>query len=90
MFAVPALLLCVSGHASAQDVIISEIMFNPDGDENAREFVEIMNRSEADISIEGWMAGDGAAWDEIIPAADRRHPSDHRAQSLRGPDYHLL
>jgi hypothetical protein len=60
--------ISVMATAAAQDIVITEIMFNPDGDENAREFVEVMNRSDADVSLAGWLIGDGAAWDEIIPA----------------------
>lgn len=49
-------------------LVISEIMFNPDGDENAREFVEILNLSGAPASIEGCRIGDGEAFDPIAPA----------------------
>ena len=55
--------------SAAQDIVITEVMFNPDGDENAREYVEVMNRSDTGVSLAGWLIGDGAAWDEIIPVA---------------------
>ena len=66
-----AAILCFPALAkteSAESIIISEIMFNPDGDENAREFVEIQNLSGADISLEGFSIGDGAGFDKLIPA----------------------
>ena len=50
--------------------VISEIMFNPDGDENAREYVELFNLSGEPVSIEGYLIGDGTGYDEIIPAQD--------------------
>ena len=52
-----ALILGVSTSLAASDVIINEIMINPDGDENAREYVEIMNRSDAAVSLAGWLIG---------------------------------
>ena len=54
--------------SSAQDVVISEIMFNPDGDENAREYVEIFNRSNSPRSLEGFFISDGQAFDILVPA----------------------
>ena len=50
-------------------LVISEIMFNPDGDENAREFVELQNLSGGPFSLEGCRIGDGGAFDPIAPAA---------------------
>jgi len=55
-------------YAYSQQLIISEVMFNPDGNENAREFVEILNLSEEDIMLEGFLIGDSTAFDPIIPA----------------------
>jgi hypothetical protein len=49
-------------------LVISEIMFNPGGDENAREFVEIFNRSNAPVSLEGFRIGDSSALDIVVPA----------------------
>ena len=58
-------------HASQTSAIpslqISEIMFNPDGDENAREFVEMYNPGDVPVELTGWMIGDNDALDDIIP-----------------------
>jgi hypothetical protein len=54
--------------AELPPLVISEIMFNPDGDENAREFVELQNLSGGPVSLEGCRVGDGAAFDPIVPA----------------------
>lgn len=51
--------------AQSPDVVISEIMFNPDGDENAREYVEVYNRSDSPVSFEGCRIGDGSAFDLV-------------------------
>lgn len=55
-------------HAHSLTPVISEIMFNPSGNENAREFVEIINLAEEPVSLEGWFIGDGTALDSIVPA----------------------
>ncbi len=64
IFAIIALFDSVS---QAQDIVITEIMFNPNGNENAREFVEIFNRGNEDVSIEGYLIGDGTGFDTIVP-----------------------
>ncbi|MFC1541660.1 lamin tail domain-containing protein [Candidatus Latescibacterota bacterium] len=64
------LVLLSAVYSHAQMLVISEIMFNPDGDENAREYVEICNLSESDLSLEGFFIGDGEGFDSIIPARD--------------------
>jgi len=51
-------------------LVINEIMFNPDGDENAREFVELLNLSEEPVSLEGFIVGGGAGFDSIFPARE--------------------
>ena len=59
-----ALFLWTAG-ASAR-VVISEVMFNPDGNENAREFVELHNTGDAPVSLEGCRIGDGTAFDDLV------------------------
>lgn len=48
-------------------VIISEVMYNPAGSEQANEFVELFNLSAMDsVSLVGWRIGERSALDEII------------------------
>ena len=54
-------------YSFARSFIISEVMFNPNGNENAREFVEILNLSEDDLSLEGFLIGDETGFDTVIP-----------------------
>ncbi len=61
----PALAWSVPAAASPPDVVVSEVMFNPDGDENAREYVEMYNRSGTAVSLEGFRIGDGTAFDLV-------------------------
>ncbi|MDP2983716.1 MAG: lamin tail domain-containing protein [Candidatus Latescibacter sp.] len=53
--------------AFSATLVINEIMFNPNGNENAREYVEIMNRSDQPVSLEGCFIGQGDSFDKIIP-----------------------
>ena len=54
-------------YSSAEYIVISEVMFNPNGNENAREFVEILNLSNNEVSLEGFHIGDGSGFDALIP-----------------------
>ena len=73
---------------AAESVVISEIMFNPNGDENAREYVEIQNLSLKDISLEGFIIGDGAGFDKIIPAENGSWNISSGAHAvILDPDY---
>ncbi|MDZ7265702.1 MAG: lamin tail domain-containing protein [candidate division KSB1 bacterium] len=56
----------LAARAGAQ-VILSEVMFNPRGNENHNEFVELFNASVTDsVSLAGWRIGDQAAVDNIV------------------------
>lgn len=68
--AVPFSIGLSAGAFSSSAIVINEVMFNPDGDENAREFVELFNRSGAAQSLEGYKIGDGSGYDVIVPVAD--------------------
>ncbi|RIK79510.1 hypothetical protein DCC62_05510 [candidate division KSB1 bacterium] len=49
------------------EIILTEVMFNPRGNENSNEFVELFNASSADsISLAGWRIGDQSASEDII------------------------
>ncbi len=51
-------------------IIISEVMYNPRGSEQANEFVELFNLSATDsVSFAGWQIGERGALDEIIAQA---------------------
>ncbi len=54
--------------ASAESpIVLSEVMFNPSGNESLNEYVEIFNTSNIDaVDIEGWTVGDSLRDDEIV------------------------
>ncbi len=51
------------------EIVLSEIMFNPAGSEYSDEFVEIFNRGNVSICLEGWRIGDGIS-DDCIAVVD--------------------
>ncbi|NUO79937.1 lamin tail domain-containing protein [candidate division KSB1 bacterium] len=54
-------------HSARGQIVISEVMYNPRGSEQANEFVELYNLSATDsISLAGWRVGERGALDEII------------------------
>ncbi|MGH7494624.1 MAG: lamin tail domain-containing protein [bacterium] len=69
-------------------IIFTEVMFNPRGNENANEFVELYNTSASDtILLAGWKIGDQDALDEIIsPQSQLRLPPQRYALIL-DPNY---
>jgi hypothetical protein len=60
------LILAFCRFASAQ-VILSEVMFNPRGNENANEFIEIFNASHVDsVWLLGWRIGEQNETDLLV------------------------
>ncbi len=51
-------------------VVFSEIMFNPEGDERYDEFVEILNLGEEPQDLTGWQLSDGTKSNNILPTAE--------------------
>jgi hypothetical protein len=55
------------GRLASAQVILTEVMFNPRGNENAYEFLEIYNTSATDsISVAGWKIGDQSETDLLV------------------------
>lgn len=66
----PVILMCTALALYGQ-VLINEIMFNPDGSEHSDEFVEIVNSSSSlSVDLSGWSVHDGEAGDIIIEAGE--------------------
>ena len=70
---VVCLQLIIAATASASlnaqsPIVLSEVMFNPSGNENYNEFIEIYNRSGTEVDLSGYWIGDGTDSDEIIDA----------------------
>jgi hypothetical protein len=48
------ILLSLMGPLWASDIVINEVMVNPDGSDGGAEWVELYNGSEAAVSVSGW------------------------------------
>ena len=66
LFCIFALLLLQTSNITAQ-VVLTEIMFDPVGNENADEFVEIYNAGTAAVNLSGWKVADNEAEDYLMP-----------------------
>ena len=63
-----AAFLALSIHTKSQ-ILINEVMFNPEGSEQTDEFVEIIHAGDGGpISLSGWKLGDGESTDAIADA----------------------
>ncbi|MDZ7291068.1 MAG: lamin tail domain-containing protein [candidate division KSB1 bacterium] len=61
------LLILVTCRIASAQVILSEVMFNPSGNENTNEFIEIYNASTSDsLSLAGWRIGDQTEIDLLV------------------------
>jgi len=62
-----ALLLLLLCRAASAQVILSEVLFNPRGNENAYEFIEIYNANPAAaVLLTGWKIGDQTETDLLV------------------------
>ncbi len=68
LFCIFALLFIQANSSSAQ-VVLTEIMFDPVGNENADEFIEIYNAGTATVNLSGWKVADNEAEDYLMPLA---------------------
>ena len=77
--------------AAGQDVIITEIMYNPSGTDGSAEWVEIHNTAASSVDISGWYLddGDGGPWGPVagsttLPAGDFAVLFDSSATTAAG------
>ncbi len=69
-------------------VVISEVMFDPAGPENADEFVELFNASPSDtVRLEGWSLGDGTGSDPLSDAGAGMSLGPRGYAVVLDPDY---
>jgi len=83
-----AIICLLSASVNAQ-VLISEVMFNPQGSEYTNEFIEIYNRSDNAISLENWLITDGVGWDTLIWLAGPDSLGPDTYGLILDPDYDL-
>jgi phosphatidylserine/phosphatidylglycerophosphate/cardiolipin synthase-like enzyme len=56
----------VEGADPSSCVVINEFLPNPSGEDRGQEFVEIVNTSDEDVSLEGWSLSDAASSDRHV------------------------
>ncbi|MBU0700400.1 lamin tail domain-containing protein [bacterium] len=59
IIAISLILLIISNNSHAEGIIINEIMYNPDGSDDNREWVELYNSGLTDVNLSGWRFFDG-------------------------------
>ncbi len=62
---------CLVVHPVNAAVILTEIMYNPDGPDYYTEYIECYNTGTGVIDLHGWMIGDGDEADTLITPPDR-------------------
>ncbi len=48
------------------NVIINEVMYNPEGDDDKREYVELLNLENFTVNLSGWVLSDGGKDDDVL------------------------
>jgi hypothetical protein len=72
---------------SAFGMTLSEIMFDPDGNENNDEFIELYNESMFAQSLDGWRVTDGADTDAVIAVEQGLFALPYHYVLIIDPDY---
>jgi hypothetical protein len=82
-----ALALCLLTWGGARAQTLNEIMFNPDGDENADEFIELVNTSVTTLDLSGWRVTDGVDTDSVVAWEQGLHAHPGQIVLILDPDY---
>jgi len=67
----------------SSDIIINEILPHPSGDEDNGEFIELFNKSNVEVDLEGWSLGDSSTRKYSLKKADKAN--DGIASSSQAP-----
>ena len=75
--------LCSTSYA----VVLSEIMFNPEGEESSDEFIELYNESSLPVNMSGWMVSDGEGTDTLVGSGMGLTVGPRQFVLIIDPDY---
>jgi hypothetical protein len=82
------IMLWVLSILSKSQILINEVMFNPEGSEQTDEFVEIIHIGNGGpISLSGWRLSDGKSMDAITDAGDGLILQPGQIGLILDPDY---
>jgi hypothetical protein len=73
--------------AFSLDIVLSEIMFNPSGDENANEFIELYNADQFPQDMTGWKISDGGGTDSLVETEQGMMLLPYHYAVILDPDY---
>lgn len=82
-----ALVLCLLSTSGKAVVVLSEIMFDPDGEESADEFVELYNNAAIPANLTGWMLSDGEGTDTLADVGMGLLAIPRQYVLIMDPDY---
>lgn len=86
-FAIGFLLWLLAVFRADGAVLLSEIMFDPSGDEATDEFVELYNNSALPANLAGWMISDGESTDTLLDAGMGLLAVPNQYVLILDPDY---
>ncbi|MBU0508861.1 lamin tail domain-containing protein [bacterium] len=73
--------------SEAPGLTLNEIMYNPSGDENDDEYIELFNNSPHAVNLDGWRVTDGADTDRVIALEHGLLVQSNRYVLILDPDY---
>ncbi|KPK89422.1 hypothetical protein AMJ80_09800 [bacterium SM23_31] len=76
-------------HDLNAQIIINEVMFNPAGNENHNEFVELYNAGSSAVDLSGWLISDSSGSDIIIDAGSGTILQPGQYGIVLDPDYFI-
>ncbi len=80
-----AVFVFLAFNPATASMILSEIMYNPDGPDYYTEYVELYNAGASAMDLTGWQIGDGTQWDSLIAA-----PGNASGITLAPGEYALI
>jgi hypothetical protein len=80
-------ILFTCARLSHAGIVLSEIMFDPNGDEASDEFVELYNNSAFPIQLAGWTISDDDGIDTLTDAGDGMLAAPYQYVLILDPDY---
>ena len=79
--------LLYSSLSAYGDMTLNEVMFDPDGNDNTDEFVELYNDAAIHKNLEGWRISDGEGTDSLVALDQGLIAAPHQYVLILDPDY---
>ena len=82
------LVILLLARTACTQIVLSEIMFNPSGNERYDEFVELYNAGENKaVDLTGWLLSDSSKYSIILPYGESALLAPHRFAVILVPNY---